>query len=509
MKKTLATLLTLSLFTTAFAQQQAMKLTLDDALSLAQTQSLQSLLVKNTYLADYWQYKSFKANYLPSLSLNSQVLNYVNANQLRYNSVTETEDYVRTETLNSNASLNLVQNVGVTGGTFFVESDLYRTKNYGDRAYTQFSSRPFRIGYRQELFGYNRFKWDRKLEPEKYKKAMMQYLHDVENTNILTCNYFFNLVMAKMNLDMAKYNYANTDTLFQIANKRFDLGTIQKNELLELELSLNNESISVDEAKMQYRKNEEDFITFLRLPQALELEIVLPEAYQINVPEDKAFQFAMERNAQMLEQQIKLIEAKRQVAQTRADNRFQANLNLSYGINKADGHYDYINDTPVNGDIGNVYKSDFDKYQQFGLNLSIPILDWGKRKGQYQMAKSRQEITKISVEQTISSFKQDVITKVLEFNLQFNKVQSIAKSDTLALESYILTSTRFKKGNVDVLKLTSSQKAKDNARLQYVQSLYQYWRDYYTVRKLTLYDFVNNQTLEEDFEKLLDGVWVN
>ena len=62
---------------------------------------------------------------------------------------------------------------------------------------------------------------------------------------------------------------------------------------------------------------------------------------------------------------------------------------------------------------------------------------------------------------------------------------------------------------MDVLKLTSSQKAKDNARLQYVQSLYQYWRDYYTVRKLTLYDFVNNQTLEEDFEKLLDGVWVN
>ncbi len=504
MKKTLTTLLISILFTTAFAQQQAMKLTLDDALRLAQTQSLQSFLVKNTYMANYWQYKSFKANYLPALSFRSQILNYSNANQLRYNSVTETEDYVRTQTLNTNASLYLTQNVGATGGTFFVQSDLYGTKNYGNKSYTQFSSRPFQIGYRQELFGYNNFKWERKLEPQKYKQAMLEYLHDVEYTNSLTCNYFFNLVMAQINNEMSEYNFHNTDTLFQIAQKRFQLGTIKKDELLELELNLNNAYIKVEEAKMQYRKNKEDFITFLRLPQNVELDIILPKALDLTIPETKALQLAMERNAKMLEQQIKLLEAKRDVARTRAENRFQASMNISYGINKADGHYDYINNTPVNGEIGNVYQRDFDKYQQLGINLNIPILDWGKRKGHYQMAKSRQEITKISVEQTITAFKQDVITKVLEFNLQYDKVKSIAKSDTLAMYSYELTSTRFKKGNVDVLKLTSSQQAKDNARLQYIRSLFQYWSDYYTVRKLTLYDFINNQTLEEDFEKLLN-----
>ncbi len=226
----------------------------------------------------------------------------------------------------------------------------------------------------------------------------------------------------------------------------------------------------------------------------------------LTIPGNEALELAMERNSKMLEQHIKLLEAQRDVARTRAENRFQANLNISYGFNKADGHYDYINDTPVNGEIGNVYQRDFDKYQQLGIDLYIPILDWGKRKGQYQMAKSRQEITKISVEQTITAFKQDVMTKVLEFNLQYEKVKSIAKSDTLAMYSYELTSTRFKKGNVDVLKLTSSQQAKDNARLQYINSLYQFWSDYYTVRKLTLYDFINNQTLEEDFEKLINSL---
>jgi len=505
MKKLLTVFISISLSVTCFSQQ-TMKLTLDDALNLAQSQSLQAFLVKNTYLANYWQFKSYKANYLPALSFKSQLINYSNANQLRYNSVTQTEDYVRTQTLNSNASLYLTQNVGVTGGTFFIQSDLFRNKNFGDQAYTQFSSRPFQIGYRQDLFGYNRFKWERKLEPKKYRQAMLEYLHDVESTNLLTCNYFFNTVMAKVNYEMAQFNYHNTDTLLQIAKKRYELGTIKKDELLELELNLNNAKIKVKETQMQYRKNKEALTTFLRLPEGAELELLLPDAVDFVVPEDKALQLALERNAKMLEQQVKLLEAQRDVARTRAENRFQANLNISYGINKADGYYDYTNDTPVNGEIGNVYRPDFDQYQQLGVDLFIPILDWGRRKGQYKMAKSRQEITKISAEQTITAFRQDVITKVLEFNLQYEKVMSVAKSDTLAMYSYELTSARFRKGNVDVLKLTSSQQAKDNARFQYINALYQYWTDYFTVRKLTLYDFINDQTLEEDFVKLINSL---
>lgn len=455
-------------------------------------------------MASYWQYKSFQANYLPSLTLNSQLISYSNANRLRYNSVTQTEDYVRTQTLNSNASLALQQNIGLTGGSFYVQSDLDRNENFGTSPYTQFSSRPFKIGYQQELFGYNRFKWERRLEPQRYEQAMREYLHSVEQTNMTGCDYFFNMAMGHMNREMARYNHAVTDTLLQVAHKRFLLGTIQKDELLELELNKNNSAINLEEAQMQYRKNKEALLTFLRLSPDMELELKLPDILDLNIPEHKALQLAKERNVKMLEQELKLIAARQQVAQTKAKNRFQANLNVSYGINKVDGHYDYVNDVPANGEVGSVYRPNFDDYQQLGVNLSVPILDWGKRKGQYQLAKSRQEITRISTEQAISSFEQEVITKVLEFNLQHNKVLSAAKSDTLAQQSYELTTTRFRKGNVDVLKLTSSQSAKDNARLQYIRSLYRYWVDYYTVRYLTLFDFMNDTMLEEDFETLLN-----
>ncbi|MBI9064775.1 MAG: TolC family protein, partial [Marinilabiliaceae bacterium] len=468
-------------FFTALSAQQKMNLTLQDALRLSQTQSLQSFLVKHTYQAEYWMYKSFQANYLPELSFNSNLVSYANANQLRYNSSTQTDEFVRTESLHSDASLSVKQNVGITGGTFFMESSLNRNQNFGSAPYTQLSSRPFRIGYQQELFGYNRFKWERQLEPQKYEKAMRQYLHDVEQTNQLACTHFFNLAIAGVNREMAVFNYHHTDTLVQVARKRFQIGTIQKDELLQLELSLNNKSIELEEAHMNFRKQNEAFVTFLRLPAETDVQILLPDIMDLKVPERKALDLARERNAAMLEHQIQLVQDQAKVAETKAKNRFQANLNISYGINKADGFYDYENDVPVNGEIGNVYRPDFDQYQELGVKVGIPILDWGRRKGQYQLAKSRQTINRIAVEQATVKFEQDVITKVLEFNLQFNKVQSAAKSDSLAKNSYELTSTRFRKGSVDVLKLTSSQNAKDQARLQYIQSLYQYWADFYAV----------------------------
>lgn len=490
-------------FISSLSAQQKMNLTFQDALRLSQTQSLQSFLVKHTYQAEYWLYKSFQANYLPELSFNSNLVSYANANQLRYNSSTQTDEFVRTESLQSEASLSVKQNVGITGGTFFMESSLNRSQNFGSTPYTQFSSRPFRIGYQQELFGYNRFKWERQLEPQKYEKAMRQYLHDVEQTNRQACSYFFNLAIASVNRKMAEDNLHHTDTLVQVARKRFQLGTIQKDDLLQLELSLNNKSIELEEARMNYRKQKEAFVSFLRLSADAELEILLPDVADLKVPEQKALDLARERNALMLEHQIQLVQDQAQVAETKAENRFQANLNISYGINKADGAYDYIHDLPHNGTIGNVYKPDFDQYQELGIQVGIPILDWGRRKGQYQLAKSRQTINRIAVEQATIKFEQDVITKVLEFNLQYNKVQSAAKSDSLASNSYELTAIRFRKGNVDVLKLTSAQNAKDQARMQYIQSLYDYWADYYAVRHYTLYDFQTNQILEEDFEVLL------
>jgi outer membrane protein TolC len=156
--------------------------------------------------------------------------------------------------------------------------------------------------------------------------------------------------------------------------------------------------------------------------------------------------------------------------------------------------------TPVNGQIGNVYKPEFDQYQQLAVTINVPILDWGTGKGRVEMARSRQQVTEISAQKTRQRFEQAVVTTAMTFNLQKEKVAAAAVSDSLASDSYELTIERFNSGKADVLKLNASQQAKDNARLQYINAVAGYWIQYHTLRKLTLYDFETGADIKSDIE---------
>lgn len=69
---------------------------------------------------------------------------------------------------------------------------------FGDRTYNQFSSVPIRLGYQQDLLGYNAFKWERKIEPLKYEKVKKELLYNVEQMSEQATTYFFALAMAQV-----------------------------------------------------------------------------------------------------------------------------------------------------------------------------------------------------------------------------------------------------------------------------------------------------------------------
>src|SRR5690606_33605351 len=118
----------------------------------------------------------------------------------------------------SDLNLNISQKVAITGGTFFVQSELGRIENYGQNEYTQYASRPFRIGYQQALFGFNAMKWQRKIEPLLFEKAKQEYLLSTENMHQTTISYFFGLVSAYIQMEIAQTNMKNTEKLLEVAH---------------------------------------------------------------------------------------------------------------------------------------------------------------------------------------------------------------------------------------------------------------------------------------------------
>ena len=62
-------ILCLCAYTARLNAQFAKTMTLEEVVRLAKEQSVDALVAKHQFLAAYWEYRSFKANLLPSLNL--------------------------------------------------------------------------------------------------------------------------------------------------------------------------------------------------------------------------------------------------------------------------------------------------------------------------------------------------------------------------------------------------------------------------------------------------------
>jgi outer membrane protein TolC len=205
---------------------------------------------------------------------------------------------------------------------------------------------------------------------------------------------------------------------------------------------------------------------------------------------DLAIQHARENNPTMLSMESSIFTAEQNVAQQQALARFTANLMASYGL------------TQRASDLSSVYKTPLES-QRLSVGVTVPILDWGMRKGQVKMAKSSLDVTKVNVEQQKIDFEQQVFLDIMQFNMQDEQLILAAKTDTISRTRYDITKQKFMLGSLDVLKLNDALAQKDRAITNYMSALRTYWNYFYNVRKTTLWDFEKNLPLEQSYDDLI------
>ncbi|MFN2313368.1 MAG: TolC family protein [Bacteroidales bacterium] len=490
--KTLSLIILLaSLFTLPLMSQEVKRLTLDDVVSLAAEQSPNALMAKHRFRASYWQYRTFVAEYRPALTLAGNLPDYSTAYSRVWNSVTEQYDYASTNVLQTSGSLVLGQNIGLTGGSISLLSDLTYEKDF-ERNSERFITAPLNVRLTQPLFRYNELRWQKKIEPLRYEEARKKYLSDVETVSMMAVQYFFNLALAQINREIAETNMQNADTLYKIAMGRYNLGTIAEDELLQMELSFLNAGTAINESEINLRDRELKLRSFLGFNQTVRLELLIPsEIPSLEVEVAEVLKLAEENNPDLIALERQLLEAQSSVAQAKGEKGLNANLTASYGLRDQDPLLEMAYDKP-------------NQQQTVRVGFTLPILDWGQGRGRYKMAQSSEELTRVQVEQSRVDFEQKLLLDVQQFNLQNDQVMIAAKSDTVATRMFEVTKQRFLIGKIDVLELNNADTKKDQNKRSYIQALNNYWTYYYNLRALALYDFVNRRPLQTDYEKLVE-----
>lgn len=468
----------------------ARMLTLEETVRLARQQSADAAVALNELKAAYWECRSFRADLLPEVTLGADLPTY----NKRYNAYQTDEGsytYVRSNYLEAGGTLKAVQKIWPTGGTLSLSTSIDFLRQFGTGGEHRFMAVPVGITLQQQLFAANEVKWRRRIEPLRYREAKANFLADTEEVTMRAVTYYFNLLLARENLKTACQNYENAQKLYEVAKVKRQMGSISENDLRQMRLSMLQAESTLTNSQTQLNSSRFRLATYLDLPDSIDIgyEDLAADIRPRPVNYEEALERAMENNPIVLNLERRTLEADYSVATARGNQRSMS-LYASVGYTGQ-------------GDAMRRAYAPLRDYQTVEVGLSIPLLDWGKRRGRVRVAESNREMVQSLARQERQSFEQNLYILVEELNNQSRQLLIAQESDSIAQRRYETNIATYLAGSISTLELNDAQQSKDQARQRRIEQLHQYWYRYYQLRSITLWDFDRNENINADIEALV------
>ncbi len=474
-------LLTISYSGFCAAPGDTLRLTLQQVVEMAKGNSIAAKQAVTTRETKYWQWRTYKSNYQPQLSLSGNLPGYSKTST----PVIQPDGSILFQSIhydNSAVTLNFSQSITATGATIYGMTQMQRFDDF-DRNNILYNGTPYAIGFSQPLGQFNSLKWDNKIQPLLYNESKQAYIEAQEQISITVTGYFFDLLLAQINLETAENNLNSIQKILKIADLKFDLGKISKNEILQLQLEQLNARKAVGTAKRDMEIATLNLRSYIGQESDEKIALIVPENIsQMTVTTDKVLAEAFANRSDAIAFMRRVAEAKRDVALAHGQTGLTTTLTANLGTSNSA--------TTIPG----VYRSPQNQ-QLLELQFSIPVLDWGRSKAKIKTAEANQQLTEYSVEQDKQTFKQQIVTQVSLFNVMKEQLTLTAEADSIASEKYKIARERYVLGDLSITDLSIAFTENDQAKRDYVQSLRDFWSAYYELRYLSLFDFEKNQKI--------------
>jgi len=457
------------------------RLTLQQVVEMAKGNSIAAKQASTTRETKYWLWRTYKSNYQPQLSLSGNLPGYSKTST----PVIQPNGSILFQSINydnSALTLNFSQTITATGATIYGMTQMQRFDNFIGNS-VQYNGVPYAIGLSQPLGQYNSLKWDNKIQPLLFNESKQAYIEAQEQISITVTGYFFDLLLAQVNLGTAEANFTNTEKMLKIANLKFELGKVSKNEILQLQLEHLNAKKAEGTAKRDVEIASLNLRSYIGLEGDEKIVLIVPETVnQMTVSTDKVLAEAYQNRSDAIGFVRRIAEAQRDVAIAHGQTGLTATLTANLGTSNSAGS------------IPGVYRSPQNQ-QLLELQFSIPVLDWGRSKAKIKTAEANQQLTVDSVERDKQTFKQQIVTQVSLFNEMKEQLGYTVEADSIASEKYKIARERYVLGDLSITDLSIAFTENDQAKRDYVQSLRDFWSAYYELRYLSLFDFEKNEKI--------------
>lgn len=471
MRRPIFFILSLILFCCPLSAQQS--LTLNQAIEMAQTGSYEAEISNAEYQAGVWQFNSFLSTLKPHLEFNVEPNYYKMAYDID-DSYLDVEGSNRFSTF---AELRLNQKVTALGGDFYATSSGVWTEYFKNPSFARrFGASPIRLGYEQELIGFNPYKWDKKIENAKMKHV--ESLHSFEQWDIArkTARLYLSALRAKSLYSMHKTNAETSEYLYRMGVERYNLTSIRNDELVTLELQWHNELNSCSLAEVQMKKSFTELYSYVGME---DFTLVIPASPDyLFLDKEKIMALVEENNPVYNKNALMLLEARRKEDLAKKETGVQASVEINVGIDNYG-----LNPGSAYGNPEFLSSS--------GVNLRIPIIDQKTAQNKYKAAQFETQAADAEAKENLRLLSIEVDVALRDFEKYQTLVSSTMTTMGLADEAYRHANDNYANGVADINTFAISQARRESAYVNYLDALCCYWDAYYNLSSLCGVDILS------------------
>jgi len=326
-------------------------------------------------------------------------------------------------------------------------------------------------------------KYERKIESLRSKEALITYNASIEEIALTVVQHYFDAYVLNKTIESNRKALNDTREIYEIAQKRFNIGSINKGDLLTLELAILDAELSIsDEISMQ-----RDYLNRLKELTSSNIKLIKLqnpniELLNIDIEYEKAISKLLSNNAMLIKLEREKKEKELEIGKYKSSNKLSLGINASFGLSNTGS--DFSSAT-----------SDLMDQQSYSLSVRYLIMDFGKNKQQIKIMNSEKELLQNEYDIEVTRIKNDLFKFVNEFDLLKRRLMSLNRKNSLSDERFEYLKKRFALGKVTINDLNLAQKEKGQINVEYLRTIKDLWVTYYKIRQLTLFDFIENKNI--------------
>jgi outer membrane protein len=270
---------------------------------------------------------------------------------------------------------------------------------------------------------------------------------------------YYNIVRLNQQVKATQAIIALSEERYNIAKRRFDVGSAAKTDMLQSGIDMNEQRINLNNIEQQIRNNKAILNTLLMRPADLDFAVA-DSTFQIpQLDYKKSISKIDSQNLNLLiaERERALLVEERRIINSQRLPVLSLNSTTSYNRTKASGGFFLTNQT-----YG----------PNIGLGLGIPIYNSNIFKTQLRVNEVQQKQQKLQIELLRTQLQRDIYIAYEEFQNAAHVAEVERINVKIAEENNFISTERFKKLQGNTIELRTAQLSLIEAQDRYINALF-------------------------------------